>query len=290
MIIDCHYHLEERVSTRAELLKQMDRAGVEKTALMGSLIGPFREPPRFLLEILQKLLENRRMRGLGRLLVSNFTRQGEIKILGRPYQIYKDPENAPVFDAIRENPGRFVGWVFVNPRGKKNQLEELNAYKDMPGFIGVKAHPFWHHYAPGELLPAAEILAGLGKPLLIHRGFGEEGDIDVLLREAPGLKLILAHAGFPDYSDMWKQVSALKDVYFDLSQTAYVSEKAIRDIVAYLGPDRILFGTDGPSGFHDEHGKCNYGFIKRRIEMLFPQESIRRKILGENFAGITGTA
>ena len=55
MIIDCHYHLEERVFTKAELLKEMDGAGVEKIALMGSMIEPFREPPKFLLGILQKL-------------------------------------------------------------------------------------------------------------------------------------------------------------------------------------------------------------------------------------------
>ena len=201
----------------------------------------------------------------------------------------QDPENGPVFDAVSGNPGRFLGWVFVNPRGKKNQVEELNMYKDMPGFIGVKAHPFWHHFTPVELLPVAKTLADMGKPLLIHRGFGEEGDISGLLREAPGLKLILAHTGFPDYSDMWKEASSFTNVYFDLSQTSYVSEKSTREIITYLGPDRLLFGTDGPYGFHDEHGRYDYGFIKRRIEMLFPQENIRRKLLGENFAGLVGT-
>ncbi len=290
MIIDCHYHLEERVFTKADFLKEMDRAGVEKTALMGSMIEPFAEPPKFMLGILQKFLESRSLRGLGRRLISNFTPKGEVKILGKPYQIVRDPENGPVFDAVSENPDRFLGWAFVNPKGKKNPVEELNRYRDMPGFIGVKAHPFWHHFAPIELLPVAKVLAGMGKPLLIHRGFGEEGEIGGLLRAAPGLKLILAHTGFPDYSDMWREALSIPNVYFDLSQTSYVSEKATRDIVAYLGPDRLLFGTDGPYGFHDEHGRYDYGFIKRRIERLFPQESVRRKLLGDNFAALAGMA
>jgi len=35
MVIDCHYHLEERLLTVNELLQKMDQSGVDKTALMG---------------------------------------------------------------------------------------------------------------------------------------------------------------------------------------------------------------------------------------------------------------
>ena len=59
MVIDCHYHLEESVLARDELLAEMDRAGIDKIALMGSMIAPFPEPPRFLLRLLQVFLEKR---------------------------------------------------------------------------------------------------------------------------------------------------------------------------------------------------------------------------------------
>ena len=52
----------------------------------------------------------------------------------------------------------------MNPRGKKDQVAEFEKYKDMDGFIGVKAHPFWHHFKPVELAPVAERLAKTGKP------------------------------------------------------------------------------------------------------------------------------
>ena len=45
MVIDSHYHLEERVFTIDEFLKEMNKIGVEKTALMGSMVEPFLEPP-----------------------------------------------------------------------------------------------------------------------------------------------------------------------------------------------------------------------------------------------------
>ena len=44
MIIDCHYHLEERLLSREELLQQMDEAGVEKAAFMGAAVHPFPDP------------------------------------------------------------------------------------------------------------------------------------------------------------------------------------------------------------------------------------------------------
>lgn len=288
MVIDCHYHLEERVLDKAGLLQAMDRSGVRKAALMGSMIAPFPEPARPLLRILQAILENRRLRKAGKLLIANFTPEGEVKILGKPFRIVTDPDNRAVFDAVRTHPERFLGWVFVNPRGRSDQDAELRKYQDEPGFIGVKAHPFWHHFMPIELLPVARMLAETGKPLLIHCGFGEEGNYRALLERVPELKLILAHTGFPEYSDTWRDVLPRKNVYLDLSQTSYVSEKATRESVGYLGPDRLLFGTDGPYGFHDREGRYDYGFIKRRIERIFPDKGVCRRLLGENFAELVG--
>ena len=288
MIIDCHYHLEERVYSVNRLMGEMKKCGIDKVALMGSMIEPFREPPRFLITILQKLLENPLTRGLGRAFISNFTDKGELKILGTPYPIATDPDNQTVFDTVAGHPDQFLGWVFVNPRGKKNQVAELEKYKNHTGFIGVKAHPFWHHFAPVELTPVAERLAQIGKPLLIHAGFGEEGNFEALLKKVPDLKLILAHAGFPGYADTWKKIKAHKNVCMDISQTSYTSEKATRSVVDFIGPDRLFFGTDGPYGFHGADHHYDYGFIKRRIERLFPEAKVREQLLGKSFADTVG--
>lgn len=290
MAIDCHYHLEERVFPVEAFLKEMDRSGTEKAALMGSMIAPFHEPPRFLIAILQVLLENRKTRGLGKAFISNFTDRGEVKILGRPYFIEPDPDNAKVFSAVKMHPDRFLGWVFVNPRGRMNPVDELMKYQDSPGFVGVKAHPFWHHFRPVELLPVAERLAVAGKPLLIHAGFHEEGDFEALLERVPTLKLILAHAGFPGYADTWARIKGRKNVYLDLSQTSYTSERATIMAADSLGVERLFFGTDGPYGFHGADHRYDYGFIKRRIERLFPDRSVQARLLGGNFAEVAGIA
>ncbi len=290
MVIDCHYHLEERVFTVDDLSRKMDKCGINKVALMGSMIEPFREPSKFLIKILQYFLENTPTRGIGKALISNFTSKGEVKILGKPYYIETDPDNEKVFATAKKHPDRFLGWIFVNPKGKRDQVAEFEKYKDRPGFIGVKAHPFWHHFVPVELAPVAERLAKTGKPLLIHAGFGEEGNFDALLKKVPDLKLILAHAGFPGYAVTWRKIKAVKNVYLDLSQTSYTSERATRQTVDYLGADRLFFGTDGPYGFHGPDHTYDYGFIKRRIERMFPDIHDQERLLGGNFANLVGVS
>ena len=287
MIIDCHYHLEQRLLPVQTLLKKMDDCEVDKVALMGVINEPIPKPPEFLLHILRFALTHTSFRFLAKRLAASFTPEGDIKLPTGVFQIYRDPENEPVFQKAASQPDRFLAWVFVNPRGEKNPLRELNKWRNQPGFIGVKAHPFWHRYAPIELLPVAAELAKTGKPLLIHAGFDAHGDYEALLREVPDLKLILAHAGYPLYADAWKTISENKNVSVDLSQTSYLNEKTTCQAIETIGAERCLFGTDGPYGVHGGDGLFDYGFIKRRIERLFPDQRIQSRLLGGNFLEIT---
>lgn len=288
MIIDCHYHLEERVFSVDRLMSEMKNTGVDKIALMGSIIGPFPEPPRSLIRTLQFLLEHPLSRVLGKAFITNFTNRGDVKIMGKPYPLEMDPDNEKVFDTVSRHPDEFLGWIFVNPRGRKNQIEEFEKYKDCKGFIGVKAHPFWHRFPPVELTPVAERLAKTGKPLLIHAGFGEDGNFEALLKKVPDIKLILAHAGFPCYTETWKKIKSRNNVYLDLSQTTYTSEKMTRKAVEFFGADRLFCGTDGPFGFQGPDHQYDYGFIKHRIDGMFADVKVREKLLGRSFANVVG--
>ncbi|MBN1532864.1 MAG: amidohydrolase [Spirochaetes bacterium] len=287
MVIDCHYHLEERLFTPDELIARMDEAGVDRTALMGLLIDPFPEPPRFLISLLIPMLTRRPLRRLGKSFIANFTPKG-IKILGREYPLRLDPDNGPVFAAVKAHPDRFLGWVFVNPRGERDQVAEFERWRGTKGCLGVKAHPFWYRHRPLELAPVAERAAAAGMPMLVHLGYGPDGDYAALLDAVPGLKLILAHAGFPGYADTWREIRARSNVFVDLSQTSYVDAGVMRAAVEYLGAERCLFGTDGPYGFHGRDGRFDYGLMKRRIEAAFPDAGVRRRILGENLREIAG--
>ena len=288
MVIDCHYHLEERMLPVEQMAARMDAAGIDRAALMATMTEPIPETPRLLVRLLQFLLVHRVMRPVGRRLVERFDPEGGIEILGRVYRMYPHPDNRPVFDLVAKMPERFLGWVFVRPGSAVDPVAEMEKWMGRPGFVGVKAHPFWHRFEPIRLLPVAERLVAASKPLLIHAGFGRYGDCLSLVDRAPGLKLVIAHAGFPGYADTLRAIKARPNVCVDLSQTTYVGDGATRRAVEVLGVERCLYGTDGPYGVTAADGKFDFRFIKARLERLFPDAGVQRRLLGENFAELAG--
>ncbi len=284
MVIDCHYHLEERMLPTNQMLTRMDAVGVDRTALMAAMTEPIPEAPRIVVTLLHVLLARNSSRPLARKLIEKFDAEGNVVILGKSYRTYPHPDNGPVFELVRRQPDRFLAWVFVRPGSGVDPVAEMERWAGTPGFVGIKAHPYWHRYDPLRLLPVAQKLVQIGKPLLIHAGFDSHGDFLPLVHRAPGLKLILAHAGFQGYSDTLRLIKPYKNVTVDLSQTTYVGDAATRGAVEILGCERCLYGTDGPYGFAAADGAFDYGFIKRRIERLFPDSGMRRRLLGDNFA------
>ncbi len=284
MIIDCHFHLEERLLSLDQILKKMDVCGIDKTALMAPMVDPIPESGALLIHLFHFLLFHRSTRWLARILAARFTDDGAIKLPAGNFPVYPDPDNALVFDAVDKHPDRFYGWIFVNPGGKNNPVEEYERWKDHPGVVGVKAHPFWHQYEPIELAAVAGRAAADGRPLLIHVGFGAHGRFEELMASVPKLKLILAHAGFPEYRDTWEKIAENQNILVDVSQTSYVGEKILDRVVKALGVERCCYGTDGPFGFHDETHTFDMCLIKKRIENLLPDPGDRQKILADNFA------
>jgi len=283
MIIDCHYHLDSRVQPLENLLAKMEENGIAKTAIMPSMCDPIPHPPEYLLKVMRFLLTHPYLYGISKKLAPRFTPDGDLNMPKGVLKIYKDPDNASVAKVLSAYPDKFMGWIFVNPKGENDPVGQVSKWQRHGGFIGVKAHPYWHQYPPERLMPAAQKAVELGMPLLIHTGFDDHGDFIPLIENLSNLKLVLAHVGFPRFSHTWKAIKKYPNILIDLSADAYVNAKSTRDVVEFLGADRCLFGTDGPYGEAAADGWFDNGKIKRRIETLFGKESIRRKILGENF-------
>lgn len=286
MIIDCHYHLDPRVQPLENLLLKMELNGIEKTAIMPTMCDPIPHNPEFLMKLMRFLLLNPSLHGLVKKLAAKFSPEGNLILPSGSLTIYKDPDNAPIAETLAKHPNKFMGWVFVNPRGQNDPVAEYEKWKNTEGFIGIKAHPFWHQYPPKELLPIAEKAAAADWPLLIHAGFDENGAFIHLVEQLPKLKLVLAHTGFPGYARTWKIIKKHPNIFVDLSADAYVNAKTAKNAVEALGVDRCLFGTDGPYGASSDDNLFDNGTIKRRIETIFSDETSRRKLLGENFRSL----
>jgi hypothetical protein len=173
MIIDAHYHLEERMVPVEALLAQMDRSGVDRVALIAALAVPFEiGVVAEKAALLGRSLLTGPLHSLGLSLYQTMvTGEGQFSALGRLYPIYDLPDNEKVARALRAHPERFYGWIAVNPR-TADACAEVEKWAGQAGWIGVKTHPFWHRYPVALLDEVAGFCSERDLPLLVHLGAG----------------------------------------------------------------------------------------------------------------------
>lgn len=290
MIIDSHAHFEPRMLELDRVVAKMDAAGVDRVALIPAMNDPLPETPERLLAAMRRLMNSRAGRPLAELVHrATLTAEGDLRLAGRVHRIYSRPDNAAVADALARHPARFLGWIFLNPRNNPAVLDELERWRAVRGMIGVKLHPHWHDYRTDLLDPLLARAQELRLPVLIHLGFGRRGDFRAIAQRFPRLTVIAAHAGFPFYKDLWSHARDCPNLHVDLS-SPYIDEALARGAVAAMGPERCLYGTDAPYGFHAEDGSYDYGAIKRWVERMPVSSAARDGIFAGNFRAILASA
>ncbi len=284
MIIDSHAHFEPRMLKLDRMVAKMDRAGVDRVALIPAMNDALPHTPERLLATLRTLMQSR----AGRLLAEGIHRavltpEGDLRLQGRVYAIYARPDNAAVGEALGVYPDRFYGWIFLNPRNNPSVLDELERWRSVPGMVGVKLHPHWHDYRTTLLEPILGRCQELGLPVLIHLGFRKRGAYREMAERFPGLAIVAAHAGFPFYNDLWSYARRRSNLHVDLS-SPYIDEALARAAVSAMGAERCLYGTDSPYGFQDDHDHSyDYGAIKGWVERLPVTSAEQQRIFGDNF-------
>ena len=279
MIVDAHYHLEQRIETVDRLLDQMDQYGIDRIALIATMVDPFdagEEGANGAALLREALLGSSRDLGLT-FYNGMLTDDGNFSLSEEIYRIYPTPDNASVARAMQAHPDRFYGWVFVNPSAA-DPVAEMDKWTGQSGWIGVKGHPFWHRYAVAMLDDVAAYCSEIGWPLLVHLGGDEKrGDYRYLPEGHPNLKVLYAHAGVPFYRDVWDYAKGKGNVFVDLSSPAYVDERMRLEAIKAVGAEKCLYGTDGPYDCPD-HGR-----IVEEIHQLPLSDAEKELVLGGNF-------
>jgi predicted TIM-barrel fold metal-dependent hydrolase len=280
VIIDMHYHLEERMETVDRLLDQVEQHGIGRVALIATLVDPLQVvgiAARFAAIGVKALMSTWRRR-LGLLIYkSTVTADGNFWIPGRTYRIYDMPDNKSVARVMQAHPDKFYGWIFVNPSAA-DPFTELERWAGQPGWIGVKSHPFWHRYPVAMLDDVAAYCSERGLPLLVHLGGDRErGDYRYLPERHPHLKVIYPHAGVPFYRQVWEFAKSRDGVFVDLSSPVYVTEPVRLGAVRALGAEKCLHGTDGP------YSHATQGGMLKDILRLPLSDTDKERILGGNF-------
>lgn len=282
MIVDAHYHLDEQLQSVEHLLAEMKASGVERTCLIGEIAVSLKltATAEALAKLMARMLAGK-LHSVGLYFYrGTVTSKDTCVVLGRQYELHPLPDNTAVGRALKTYPDKFYGWVFVNPRAA-DPIAELERRVGHPGWIGVKAHPFWHRYPISALDETARWCQERNWPLLIHLGGdGQTGDFSYLPSRHHRLKILYAHAGVPFYRDVWEFAAGRENVLVDLSNAMYVIPSLLVQAVRAMGARRCIWGTDGPYGRIDRNGQI------ARIRSLGISEADQRRILGENLLEI----
>ncbi len=244
MIVDCHAHVfpdgvrqertrfqardawfadlygapERKLACAEDVLAAMDAAGVDRTVLLGF---PWRD--------------------------------SAICALHNDYLI----------ECVQRYPDRLIGFAIVNPAAGAAAAQELARSLEAGlrgcGEVGPDGQGFRLDSAH-DLGPLAEVLTAYGRPLLTHcsepLGHAYAGKGTVWPQQVvaaaghfPDLRIIAAHwgGGLPFYELMPEVAAAVGNVYYDSAASTYLYRFDIfRQVVALVGAERVLWGTDYP--------------------------------------------
>ncbi len=190
--------------------------------------------------------------------------------------------NDLIAEAVRRFPDRFAGYCTVNPNyPERETLDELERHITRGTLRGVKIHPTVHLYpADGLNYRAMWAFANEhGLPVLVHTWESDRLCGPLMFsgigKEHPKAQILLGHSGASAVG-MDQSIQAAREaenVHLDLT-ASYMPCGMLEVIVASVGADRVLFGTDVP--FLDGRPKVG------QIASARISDEDKRKIFGLN--------
>ncbi|MBQ2271996.1 MAG: amidohydrolase family protein [Clostridia bacterium] len=205
-----------------------------------------------------------------------------------PHQIIQgrmEEANRISEDAIKRFENKVYAYIAVVPTcGMEAVKRELEKYSKNPGFLGLKFLPGFYH---GELtVPeyryAMDFADEMGCPILCHVWDDDpkHSDIENALKTRHNMKFIIAHQG--GGSAKYTKISAPivtdhENAYLELCGSMD-NQFGIEDIVAMVGEDKVIFGTDAINlDPKYELGKVAFSPLDDRV---------KKKIFAENYLSL----
>jgi uncharacterized protein len=161
---------------------------------------------------------------------------------------------------VEHGRGSTVGFASVDPNDPQ-AVDKLRYAVETLGLQGLKLSPPYQNFHPHseEAERVFRAAAELGVPLMFHQGavFMPRGVLEVanpvlldkVAREYPEMKIIVAHAGQPWFTETVALMYKHRNVFADLSarfHRPWQLHNILLAAIDYKVADRILFGTDFP--------------------------------------------
>jgi uncharacterized protein len=195
--------------------------------------------------------------------------------------------NSEVAEALRKYPKRFRGYVTVNPRPRGEALCELERWSYFHRPPLIKFHPTLHNYpVTGDAYqPIWDFAHQTQAVVLVHTWESDPNCGPLLLapigRRYPQAKIIIGHSGvtWRGYEQALEAAEAATNTFLDI--TGSQSHRTILErMVARVGADRVLFGSDLPY--------LEAAMVLGRVLSAKISDKDREKILRRNFLNLIG--
>ncbi len=166
--------------------------------------------------------------------------------------------NDLVVESMKRHPDKIMGMCFVNPGFSKEAIYEVERCVKEFGMCGIK---LYHHYFINDPIqfPLIEKCIELDIPILMHAGKLYRGPMSQphlsdgthfakVAERYPEAQFIMAHVGGGgDWMWQLKAIAPYENVVTDISGSVF-DRDIMEQTIAYMGADRVLFGTDGSTG------------------------------------------
>lgn len=268
MLIDAHLHLSGQEDARG-VLQSLDEAGID----VAVLLAPFLTDP-YRLDDRESLREGNRH--LSRL--------------------------------VKGHGDRLVGFAVVNPLHPE-AADDLEQAVERGGIRGLKLVPTgWYPYEDCAHAVYARANA-LGLPILFHSGIFIDGrsgrfcrpTFYEAVREHPGLRVNLAHLGWPwcDEANAVGVIDLINGVHPDDSQFRFdisfgpppvYRREVLAKALAVLGPGLIQFGSDRFFPCTGQHIRVLIDEVHDLLDELGASRADRERIMGGTAAAWLGLA
>jgi predicted TIM-barrel fold metal-dependent hydrolase len=197
------------------------------------------------------------------------------------------PENEAMFRAVETFPQRerFLLCCTLNPQFGQETVAELERCVVDWEMVALKLMPTFHGYALTSPLVRAVMdkARELGVLVNVHSGSfnGQPLQIAALARRYPELTFIMDHMGYRYHvADALTAARECSNIYLSTTLVSPAEPILIKRAVKAVGPERIVFGSNGPGTYVD---MALEGI--RRLQLGSTAESL---IFGANAAQVYG--
>jgi uncharacterized protein len=180
--------------------------------------------------------------------------------------------NQEVAEICGRHPGKLIGFAKHDPQTEKGRIRAmLRNEVEKLGLKGLKLHR----------LPGREVLdavAELGIPVLYHPE--RVSNFHMIAAEYPQVPFIMAHLGnfasrdWPEHLAAIEVAKRYPNVYLDTSSVVFF--KFLEMAAKELGPDKLVFGSDGP--------ELDSRVELHKVKLLKLAPPAEAKVLGGNIA------